>query len=120
MITSDERYLLHRYIVTDLMHRTLVKDWKYVEPMKMADAFSFWFDQQIKILQRECKILNSQLKAKGLKVLHLTMQDEYFCAYTIATRGEDMELQYSTKALKNEVQEEVQKRLFINSNSARK
>ena len=88
--------------------------------MKMADAFSFGFDQQTKIIQRECKILNSKLREKGLEVLHLTVLDEYFCAYMIATRGEDMELQYSTKALKNEVQEEVKERLLLVSNSVRK
>ena len=112
MITSDERYLLHRYIVADLMHRTLMKDWQYIEPMKMAEVFSLWFEQQTITLRRECKLLKSQLQAKGLKILRLTVLDEYFCIYTIGTRGEDMDLQYAINALKSEVQDEVQKRLF--------
>lgn len=117
MVTSDERYLLHRYIVADLMYRTLLKDQQYVEPMNMSEIFSFWFDQHLEIVQRERKILNSQLQAKGLQILRLTRLDEYFCMYTIATRGEDLELQYSTKGLKNEVQEEIQKRLFTKPSS---
>lgn len=63
-------------------------------------------------MRRECKLLKSQLQAKGLKILRLTLLDEYFCIYTIGTRGEDMDLQYAINDLKSEVQDEVQKRLF--------
>lgn len=66
---KKHKYVLDkRYNKTNL-HRTLMKDWQYIEPMKMVEVFSLWFEQQTITLRRECNLLKSQLQAKGLKIL---------------------------------------------------
>ena len=112
MVSSDERYLIHRYILTDLMNRTLLRDWRFVHHFKMDRAFSAWFELQQTQLQRDLKILKSQLKSKGLDVLDMQVIDEHFCKFKVATKGDNLELHYSKQALKNEVEEEVRKRLI--------
>lgn len=112
MISSDERDLIHRFIIVDLMYRTLLRDWRFIHYFKMEFAFSAWFELQQSQLQRELKQLKTVLKSKGITVLDMKIIDEYFCKFKIATKGEDMELQYSSHALKNEIQQEVRKRLI--------
>lgn len=113
MISSDDRNLIHRYIVNDLMYRTLLRDRRFIHYFKMDHAFSAWFELQQSVVQRELQGLKFALKGKGLKVLDMQIIDEHFCKFKIATKAEDMELHYSSQALKNEIEEMVRKQLGV-------
>lgn len=113
MISSEERRILHRFIVVDLMCRTLLRDCHFVHYFKMERVFTVWFEKQQHALQQELTSLKVLLKRKGIAVFDMQIIDEYFCKFKVATRGEDMELHYSRHALKSDVEEEVRQRLML-------
>ncbi|MFE6168685.1 hypothetical protein ACFVP8_12570 [Viridibacillus arvi] len=58
--------------------------------------------------------MSRTLGMHGMKVLEGIKEiDEYFVAYTVKTRGNDKELRYSKVVLRNQVNEEVKKRLGL-------
>jgi len=57
---------MHPYIVAVLMHRTLMKDWQNIEPIKMVEVFSL-FRAANNYTAKRVKIIKKSVTSKGLK-----------------------------------------------------
>ncbi|MGE7933977.1 hypothetical protein [Viridibacillus arvi] len=114
MIHQDPQIHIHNAIILELTLRTLERDKKHMDSLKTNFAFKAWIDQELKNLTRDLRDVSRTLGIHGMKVLEGIKEiDEYFVAYTVKTRGNDKELRYSKVALRNQVNEEVKKRLGL-------
>lgn len=104
--------LIHRQIILDLTIRTLERDRKHLNHLKMKVAFELWVDKSIKDLKELLKTMKSQLSRQGIKIQSETVE-EGFTVYTILDKGKAFERRYNNIALRNWCEEEIKRLLGI-------
>lgn len=105
MIKSEDRRILHQYILLDMAIRSLQQDYVAFENMKMANVFVPHVDNLLKDIRNEFYNKKRLLGQRGIRVVKWVKIDEYFSEVTIATKGEDVVLQYAKQALKTQVEQ---------------
>ena len=103
---------IHRQIVLDLTIRTLERDRKYINHLKMHRAFENWYEEKIKELNTELRKTKSDLYKQGAKILTQTVDGD-FTIYEILDRGSTYERRYSNIALRNWCEEETKRLLEL-------
>lgn len=106
-----DRNLAHQYILTELMIRTLERDRKYMEPLKMKSAMDKLFNKVINEAKAVLLDLKNQMGKIGLKLHEGGKIDEDFTKYIFVQRGVTDEIRYSNIALRNPTMRELE-RLF--------
>lgn len=104
--------LIHRQIILDLTIRTLERDRKHLNDLKMKVAFELWMDKSIKDLKELLKTMKSQLSRQGIKI-QSEIVEEGFTVYTILDKGKAFERRYNNIALRNWCEEEIKRLLGI-------
>lgn len=104
MIKTDERQLLHKYLLLELAVKSLQIDYQKAEQFKMKIVFLPLMDTLLKELRQELFNLKRQLEQLRIRVVGWQPVDEYFSDVQIATAGNDVILRYANKALKTQVE----------------
>ncbi|MGE7667410.1 hypothetical protein ACQKMN_17050 [Ureibacillus composti] len=112
MIDFQVEELIHRQVIINLTIRTLERERKHHDELKMKNAFNLWIDKQVKELQQLLREIKSELGKKGVKIQSEKI-DGVFTVYTILDKGKDYERRYSNVALRNWCEEEVKRLLGI-------
>lgn len=105
MIKLEDRPIVHEFIVLDLAIRSLQKDYKKLEGLKMHMLYSEWTDKLLKRLNEVYIVQKRQLASKQIRIVQWIKIDAYFSDITIATAGEDVVLRYANQALKIQVEQ---------------
>lgn len=112
MISQAANDLAHRQIILDLTIRTLERESKHLDALKMQQAFGLWIDSKIKELHTDLKNVKSELGKIGAKV-HPGKSDNGFTIYTVTEQRREFDLKYHNIALKNWTEEEVKRLLGL-------
>lgn len=104
MINSEQRQLVHRFLLLDLAVKSLQVDYLKTEQFKLKNVFLPILDSLLKDLRNECFNLKRQLSQQKIRIVGWTKIDENFSDAKIATAGNDVELRYANQALKSKVE----------------
>lgn len=104
MIKTDERQLLHKYLLLELAVKSLQIDYQKAEQFKMKIVFLPLMDTLLKELRKELFNLKRQLTQLRIRVVGWQRVDEYFSDVQVATAGNDVILRYANQALKTQVE----------------
>lgn len=111
MIKPEERSILHEYIILDMAIRSLQQDYTSIENLKMSKVFVPIVDGVLKTIRSDFYNNKRLLTQKGIRVVKWVKNDEYFSEVTIATKGEDVVLQYANQAIKTQVEKLILKHI---------
>ncbi|KOS61509.1 aconitate hydratase [Lysinibacillus agricola] len=105
MINSEQRQLVHKFLLLDLAVKSLQVDYLKTEQFKLKNVFLPLMDSLLKDLRNECFNLKRQLAQQKIRIVGWTKIDEYFSDVKIATAGDDVDLRYAQQALKTKVEQ---------------
>ena len=114
VLNSIDRELAHKYIITELMIRTLERDRQYVEAFKMKDVMDKLFEQAIRKAKDELLALKIEMGKIGLRMQEEKRLDDMVTVYHFAQRGMSAELRYMNYALRNHTMKEIERLLNLN------
>lgn len=103
---------IHKQIILDLTIRTLERERKHLDDLKMKNAFNLWMEAKIKELQQDLRAVKYELGKIGIKV-QSEKSDNMFTEYTILERGAVYQKRYSNIVLRNWTDEEVKRLLGL-------
>lgn len=104
--------IIHRQIVVDLTIRTLERERKHLNNLKMKNAFALWIDKTNKELKENLRNIKNQLNRQGVKIQSEVVEGD-FTLYTIIDKGRAYERKYNNIALRNWCEEEVKRVLGL-------
>lgn len=105
--------LAHRYIITELMIRTLERDKQHVEVFKSNVVMEKFFDQAIKKAKAELLAIKNEMGEIGLRLQEEKRDDELVIVYSFVQRGIAEQLRYTKYALRNHTMTELERLLEI-------
>ncbi|WP_235616269.1 aconitate hydratase [Lysinibacillus parviboronicapiens] len=105
VINSEQRQLLHQFLLLDLAVRSLQQDYKTIEHLKMKTVYLPLLDSLLKDLRKDSFSLKRQLASQQIRVVGWHRINEYFSDIQVATAGNDEWLRYANQALKTEVEQ---------------
>lgn len=105
--------LIHRQIILDLTIRTLERDRKYLDTLKMKRPLDLWIDYQVSSLHNDLISVKAELFKSGAKLQAEEKVDETITEYIILVKGQTYERRYMNIALRNWVEEEVKRLLGL-------
>ena len=114
VLNSINRDLAHRYIITELMIRTLERDRQHTEAFKMKDVMDKFFEQAIRKAKDELLALKNEMGKIGLRMQEEKRLDDMVTVYHFAQRGMSAELRYMNYALRNHTMKEIERLLNLN------
>lgn len=114
VLNTIDRELAHKYIITELMIRTLERDRHHTEAFKMKDVMDKFFEQAIRKAKDELLALKNEMGKIGLRMQEETRLDDTVTVYTFVERGLSAELRYMNYALRNHTMKEIERLLNIN------
>jgi len=106
-------HLQHKLIILDLTLRTLERDMKYIDNLKINRALQLWFEKSIQSLKKDLREVKKDLGKNGVKLQSENIGKDGFTEYTFIERGTVHTRRYSNIALKNWVDEEVKRLLGL-------
>ena len=105
MINHEDRNLLYEYIKLDMAVKSLQQDYSSLESLKMGKVYINIVEGLLKNIKNDFYNKKRLLGQRGIRVVKWVKTSEHFSEVTIATKGEDMVLQYAKQALKTQVEE---------------
>lgn len=114
VLNTIDRELAHKYIITELMIRTLERDRQHVEAFKTKDVMDKFFEQAIRKAKDELLALKNEMGKIGLRMQEEKRLDETVTVYTFVERGLSAELRYMNYALRNHTMKEIERLLNLN------
>ena len=113
VLNSIDRELAHKYIITELMIRTLERDRQHTESFKMKGVMDKFFEQAIRKAKDELLALKNEMGKIGLRMQEEKRLDDTVTVYTFVERGLSAELRYMNYALRNHTMKEIERLLNI-------
>lgn len=113
MLNTIDRKLAHKYIITELMIRTLERDRQHTEAFKMKDVMDKFFEQAIRKAKDELLALKNEMGKIGLRKQEEKRLDDTVTVYTFVERGLSAELRYMNYALRNHTMKEIERLLNL-------
>ena len=113
VLNTIDRELAHKYIITELMIRTLERDRQHTEAFKMKDVMDKFFEQAIRKAKDELLALKNEMGKIGLRMQEEKRIDDTVTVYTFVERGLSAELRYMNYALRNHTMKEIERLLNI-------
>ena len=101
---------IHRFIILEVLLKTLERDQQHLNDLKMADVFNEWYTLKNNETFEELKSVKSKLYKAGCKI-EKGKNDGAFTEYIIVIRGKTETKRYSNIALRNWVREETKRLL---------
>lgn len=114
VLNTIDRELAHKYIITELMIRTLERDRQHTESFKMKDVMDKFFEQAIRKAKDELLALKNEMGKIGLRKQDEKRLDDTVTVYTFVERGLSAELRYMNYALRNHTMKEIERLLNLN------
>ncbi len=114
VLNTIDRELAHKYIITELMIRTLERDRQHTEAFKMKDVMDKFFEQAIRKAKDELLALKNEMGKIGLRMQEEKRLDDTVTVYTFVERGLSAELRYMNYALRNHTMKEIERLLNLN------
>ena len=114
MMNKINHDLAHKYIITELMIRTLERDRQHVEVFKAKDVMDKFFDQAIRNAKDELLALKNEMGKIGLRKQDEKRLDDAVTVYYFVQRGISDELRYMNYALRNHTMKEIERLLNLN------
>ena len=114
VLNTIDRELAHKYIITELMIRTLERDRQHTESFKMKDVMDKFFEQAIRKAKDELLALKNEMGKIGLRMQEEKRLDDTVTVYTFVERGLSAELRYMNYALRNHTMKEIERLLDLN------
>lgn len=114
VLNTIDRELAHKYIITELMIRTLERDRQHTEAFKMKDVMDKFFEQAIRKAKDELLALKNEMGKIGLRKQEEKRLDDTVTVYTFVERGLSAELRYMNYALRNHTMKEIERLLNLN------
>lgn len=114
VLNTINRELAHKYIITELMIRTLERDRQHTESFKMKVVMDKFFEQAIRKAKDELLALKNEMGKIGLRMQEEKRLDDTVTVYTFVERGLSAELRYMNYALRNHTMKEIERLLDIN------
>ena len=111
MLNKINHELAHKYIITELMIRTLERDRRFIGDFKSQIVMDKLFEQSIRKAKDELLALKNEMGKIGLRMQEEKKLDEMVTVYTFVQRGISDELRYMNYALRNNTMKELE-RLF--------
>ncbi|BAK15871.1 carbamoylphosphate synthase large subunit [Solibacillus silvestris StLB046] len=113
VLNTINRELAHKYIITELMIRTLERDRQHTEAFKMKDVMDKLFEQAIRKAKDELLALKNEMGKIGLRKQDEKKLDDTVTVYYFVQRGISDELRYMNYALRNHTMKEIERLLNI-------
>ncbi|MEK4629045.1 hypothetical protein MKZ17_12635 [Solibacillus sp. FSL R7-0682] len=101
---------IHRFIILEVLLKTLERDQQYLNVLKMGDVFTEWYTLKNNETFEEFKNVKSKLNKAGCKIEKVN-NDGVFTEYMIVIRGKTDKRTYSNIALRKWVREELKRLL---------
>ena len=114
MLNTINRELAHKYIITELMIRTLERDRQHTKAFKMKDVMDKFFEQAIRKAKDELLALKNEMGKIGLRMQDEKRLDDTVTVYIFVERGLSAELRYMNYALRNHTMKEIERLLNLN------
>ncbi|MGA4519578.1 hypothetical protein ACPA0F_20180 [Solibacillus silvestris] len=114
VLNTIDRELAHKYIITELMIRTLERDRQHTEAFKMKGVMDKFFEQAIRQAKDELLALKNEMGKIGLRMQEEKRLDDTVTVYTFVERGLSAELRYMNYALRNHTMKEIERLLNLN------
>ena len=103
---------IHRFIILEVLLKTLERDQQHLNDLKMADVFNEWYTLKNNETFEELKNVKSKLYKAGCKI-EKGKNDGMFTEYIVVIRGKTETKRYSNIALRNWVREETKRLLNL-------
>lgn len=116
MIRSEQREILHKYLILEFAIKSLQVDYSSFENLKMRSVFLPLMDSLLKTLRNDYFNYKNKLKSQQIRVVSWYKIDEYFSDIKVATAGNDEIFRYANQAIKAE----VENLLFLHLNVIKK
>lgn len=114
VLNTINRELAHKYIITELMIRTLERDRQHTGVFKTKDVLDKIFEQTIRKARDELLALKNEMGKIGLRMQDEKRLDETVTVYIFVERGLSAELRYMNYALRNHTMKEIERLINLN------
>lgn len=107
MLNSEQRNLVHEYLVLDLAVQSLQTDYskmEQTETLKMKAIYLPIIDNLLKSIRNDYLNAKRLLTKDKIRVLKWVKIDDHFSDVVIATAGEDITLRYANRGIKTHVE----------------
>lgn len=101
MINKINHELAHRFIITELMIRTLERDRKHIDTFKMKLVMEKLLEKAIEDAKSELLGIRNEMGKIGLKLQAESKIDDTITVYSFVQRGISENVRYSNYALRN-------------------
>lgn len=108
--------LADKYIIQNLMIRTLERDRKYLDYFKSKTVMEKWFDQKILQLRSEFLATKNEMAKIPLTVQSERLMDDMFTEYVFVQEGRSETRHYSNYALRNRTMKALEEFLQVAEN----
>lgn len=113
MINKINHELAHRFIITELMIRTLERDRKQIDTFKMKLVMGKLFEKAIQDAKKELLEIRNEMGKIGLRLQAENKIDEFFTVYSFVQRGLSEDVRYANNALRNHTMKELERLLNL-------
>lgn len=104
----EDTQLTYRYIICDLAIRTIERDLKHIQNLKLNKAFQNTLEILLKDLFNERKQINHEMKVAHLKYFKTEKKDEYFTNFYFTKYNADTEITFANMALYHKINDKVE------------
>ena len=111
MINSEQRQLVHQFLILDLAIRTLQYDYQQMEHLKLPEIYLPRMETFLKGLHEDVLILKRELAKPNIQFIGWKRRDQYFSDAHISTAGNDEWLRYANEAMKTQVIQLIRQRI---------
>lgn len=101
--------LANRYVIYDLVVRTLERDKEHLCKLKTGQLFESKFDETIKLAREELKFIKQLMKQGDLRLDKEDRLDELITSFDFIQKGILRNLRYTNIALRNHTLREIGK-----------
>ena len=105
--------LAHRYIILDLVIRTLERDLQHLNDLKTKEVITKLYERAVIQAREELKHTQKEMHREGLRMSNVRREDELITVYTVIQKGLSNELRYISYALRNHTLTEIERLLNI-------
>lgn len=105
--------LAHKFIITELMVRTLERDRQHLEAFKIKNVMDKFFEQKIREAKDELLTIKNEMGKIGLRKQDERKIDDTVTVYSFVQRGISDELRYMNYALRNHTMKEIERLLNL-------
>lgn len=105
--------LANRYVIYDLVVRTLERDKEHLNKLKTGQLFESMYDETIKIAREERILIKQLMKNVDLRLDKEDRVDDLITSFDFIQKGMLRNLRYTNIALRNHTMKEIGKLFYM-------